>query len=100
MEFAKPIFLWLFLLYIPLIVWYILKNKKSDAAIRISSVSAFSKLPTSYNVYLKHFLFVVRLAALGCVIIILCRPQTHDSWESSKTEGTDIVISLDVSTSM
>ena len=100
MEFAKPIFLWLFLLYIPLIVWYILKNKKSDAAIRISSVSAFSKLPTSYKVYLKHFLFVVRLAALGCVIIILCRPQTHDSWESSKTEGTDIVISLDVSTSM
>lgn len=100
MEFAKPIFLWLFLLYIPLIVWYILKNKKSDAAIRISSVSAFSKLPTSYKVYLKHFLFVVRLAALGCVIIILCRPQTHDCWESSKTEGTDIVISLDVSTSM
>ncbi|MDD5870225.1 MAG: VWA domain-containing protein [Bacteroidales bacterium] len=100
MEFAKPIFLWLFLLYIPLIVWYILKNKKSDAAVRISSVSAFSKLPTSYKVYLKHFLFVVRLAALGCVIIILCRPQTHDSWESSKTEGTDIVISLDVSTSM
>lgn len=100
MEFAKPIFLWLFLLYIPLIVWYILKNKKSDAAIRISSVSAFSKLPTSYKVYLKHFLFVVRLAALGCIIIILCRPQTHDSWESSKTEGTDIVISLDVSTSM
>ena len=100
MEFAKPIFLWLFLFYIPLIVWYILKNKKSDAAIRISSVSAFSKLPTSYKVYLKHFLFVVRLAALGCVIIILCRPQTHDSWESSKTEGTDIVISLDVSTSM
>lgn len=100
MEFAKPIFLWLFLLYIPLIVWYILKNKKSDAAIRISSVSAFSKLPTSYKVYLKHFLFVVRLASLGCVIIILCRPQTHDSWESSKTEGTDIVISLDVSTSM
>ena len=100
MEFAKPIFLWLCLLYIPLIVWYILKNKKSDAAIRISSVSAFSKLPTSYKVYLKHFLFVVRLAALGCVIIILCRPQTHDSWESSKTEGTDIVISLDVSTSM
>ena len=100
MEFAKPIFLWLFLIYIPLIVWYILKYKKSDAAIRISSVSAFSKLPTSYKVYLKHFLFVVRLAALGCVIIILCRPQTHDSWESSKTEGTDIVISLDVSTSM
>lgn len=100
MEFAKPIFLWLFLLYIPLIVWYILKHKKSDAAVRISSVSAFSKLPTSYKVYLKHFLFVVRLAALGCVIIILCRPQTHDSWESSKTEGTDIVISLDVSTSM
>ena len=40
------------------------------------------------------------MLAIGCLIIILCRPQTHDSWESSKTEGTDIVLALDVSTSM
>lgn len=100
MEFSRPDFLWLFLIYIPLIYWYIKKYKKAESSVQISTIEAFSKLPTSYKVYLKHGLFVLRMLAIGCLIIILCRPQTHDSWESSKTEGTDIVLALDVSTSM
>lgn len=100
MEFSRPDFLWLFLIYIPLIYWYIKKYKKAESSVQISTIEAFSKLPTSYKVYLKHSLFVLRMLAIGCLIIILCRPQTHDSWESSKTEGTDIVLALDVSTSM
>ena len=100
MEFARPHLLWLFLIYIPLIIWYILKQAHAEPSVQISSLNAFSKLHTSYKVYLKHVMFALRLAAIGCLIIILCRPQTHDSWESSKTEGTDIVIALDVSTSM
>ena len=100
MEFSRPDFLWLFLIYIHLIYWYIKKYKKAESSVQISTIEAFSKLPTSYKVYLKHSLFVLRMLAIGCLIIILCRPQTHDSWESSKTEGTDIVLALDVSTSM
>lgn len=100
MEFSRPDFLWLFLIYIPLIYWYIKKYKKAESSVQISTIEAFSKLPTSYKVYLKYSLFVLRMLAIGCLIIILCRPQTHDSWESSKTEGTDIVLALDVSTSM
>lgn len=100
MEFARPELLWLFLVYIPLIVWYVKKNRHAESSVRISSLSAFDKMPVSYKVYLKHVMFVVKLCAIGCLIIILCRPQTHDSWESSKTEGTDIVMALDVSTSM
>ena len=100
MEFAKPQYLWLFLIYIPIIVWYIMKYKKAEPSVQISSLDAFAKMPTSYKVYLKHALLIIRMLAIACLIIILCRPQTHDSWESSKTEGTDIVISLDVSTSM
>ncbi len=100
MEFAKPELLWLFLIYIPLIAWYVKKQKHAESSVQISSLSAFDKMPVSYKVYLRHFMFVVKLLAIGCLIIILCRPQTHDSWESSKTEGTDIVVALDVSTSM
>ncbi len=100
MEFARPQLLWLFALYIPLIIWYIYKHKNAESSVQISSMAAFGKMPTSYKVYIRHFMFVVKLAAIGCLIIILCRPQTHDSWESSRTEGTDIVIALDVSTSM
>jgi Ca-activated chloride channel family protein len=47
-----------------------------------------------------HGLFVLRLLAIGCLIIVLARPQTRDSWRTSKTEGTDMVIALDISSSM
>lgn len=100
MEFAKPELLWLFLIYIPLIVWYIKKHRHAESSVQISSLDAFDKMPVSYKVYLRHFMFIVKLLAIGCLIIILCRPQIHDSWESSKTEGTDIIIAMDVSTSM
>lgn len=100
MEFARPYLFWLFLIYIPLIAWYIYKLRKIDPAIHISNLDAVKSLRTSYRVYLKHGLFILRLLAIGCVIVILCRPQTHNKWISSNVEGTDIVIALDMSTSM
>lgn len=100
MEFARPYLFWLFLIYIPLIAWYIYKLRKIDPAIHISNLDVVKSLRTSYRVYLKHGLFILRLLAIGCVIVILCRPQTHNKWISSNVEGTDIVIALDMSTSM
>lgn len=100
MEFARPYLFWLFLIYIPLIAWHIYKLRKIDPAIHISNLDAVKSLRTSYRVYLKHGLFILRLLAIGCVIVILCRPQTHNKWISSNVEGTDIVIALDMSTSM
>ena len=47
-----------------------------------------------------HGLYVLRMLTVGCVIIVLARPQTYDNWRSSETEGTDIVVALDISTSM
>lgn len=57
-------------------------------------------MPTSWKQYLRHFLFVLRLGAIGCLIIVLARPQNSDKWSSSTTEGTDIVLALDISSSM
>ena len=99
-NFANPHFLWLFLLYIPIILWYIKKQKTAEPTLMVSTLLPFDKLATSWKAYMRHVLFVLRLLAIGCVIIILCRPQTYDRWSSSETEGTDIVIALDVSTSM
>lgn len=99
-EFANPHFLWLFLLYIPIILWYVKKLRVAEATLKVSTLLPFDKLGTSWKAYLRHILFAVRLLALGCLIIILCRPQTYDRWSTSETEGTDIMIALDVSTSM
>ena len=97
---AHPHILWLFLLYIPLILWYILRRRDAQPSIAVSSTMAFASLPVSWKVYLRHFLFVLRLLAIGCLIIVLARPQMKDKWSSSSTEGTDIVLSLDISSSM
>lgn len=100
MHLAHPDILWLFLLYIPLIVWHILKHRNAHAAMQVSSVSPFARMPRPLKGYLWHLLFVMRLLCLGCLIVILARPQTSDSWSESTVNGTDIVIALDVSPSM
>ena len=100
MIFANPSYFWLFLIFIPLIVWYVMKQKNATPSMLISTTKAFDKVGTSWKVWLRHFMFVLRLAAIGCVIVILARPQTRDRWQTEETEGTDIVLALDVSTSM
>ena len=92
MQLAHPEYLWLFLVFIPLIAWYIWKHRNAFPALEISTTSPYAKLPRSYKEYLLHGMFLLRLAVIGCVIIILARPQTRDSWRTSSTEGTDIII--------
>ena len=100
MQFAHPSFLWLFAIYIPLVAWYVLRQRKAHPSMGLSSLSAFASLPVSWKQYLRHFLFVLRLAAIGCLIVVLARPQLKDNWRTTSTEGTDIVLALDVSGSM
>ena len=100
MQMLHPNWLWLFLLYIPLIAWYVYNYYTAHPTMRMSTTEAFDRLPTSWRGWLNHLVFALRLAALGCLIIILCRPQTRDSWSTSDVEGTDIIVAMDVSTSM
>ena len=100
MIFANPAYLWLLLLIIPLIVWYILKQHKGDASIEISTTMPFDKLPKSYKYYLRHVCFGLKLLALVSLIVAIARPQLNNSWSNKTTEGIDIVMALDISTSM
>ncbi len=100
MQFAHPHFLWALLVLVPMIVWYVLKQRNSHATMAMSSTQAFARLPRSWKQYLRHLLFVLRCATVGCLIVVLARPQAHDNWRTTSTEGTDIVIALDVSSSM
>lgn len=92
--------LWLFLLFVPIIAWHIAKRKTSFPTIHISSTSPFAGLRPSVKGYLLHGLLLLRLVAIGAVIIMLARPQTKDSWHTTHTNGIDIVLALDVSPSM
>ena len=101
MNLAHPALLWLLpVLLIPLIAWYIYSQDKNEPEMNVSSTRAFDGMGTSWKVWLKHLSFALKMGAIACLVIILCRPQTKDSWSTSDVEGTDIVIALDVSTSM
>lgn len=100
MTLAYPQYLFLFILYVPILIWYIKKFRNSEPTIGLSSLSPFQKMPRSYKDYIRHLLFVFRMIAIGCLIIVLARPQKIDNWKTSSTEGTDIVLSIDISSSM
>lgn len=100
MVFANIEYLFLLLLLIPYIVWYILKRKNNEAAIQVSDTHVYEHAPKSYKNYLLHVPFILRVLALILLIIVLARPQTTNSWQNSKVEGIDIMLAVDVSTSM
>ncbi len=97
---ANPGILWLFLIYIPLIAWYVWKHSTAYASLEISTMRPLARMKRPVRQYMLHGLFVLRLLALGCLIVVLARPQTRDAWHSSRTEGTDMVVALDISSSM
>ena len=64
MQLANPQYLWLFLLFIPLIVWYVLKQRNARPTMGISSLGAFAGRSMPLRALLRHALFALRLAAL------------------------------------
>lgn len=84
-----------------MIGWYIWKLRKSQASLQVSSSEAFdAPEAASWKVYLRHVPFILRMAAIAVLIIILARPQSTDSWQNTSTEGIDIVMAMDISSSM
>ena len=100
MVFANIEYLFLLLLLIPYIVWYILKRKKSEATLQISDARVYAHTPKSYKNYLLHAPFILRVIALALIIVVLARPQSTNKWQNSEIEGIDIMLAIDVSTSM
>ena len=100
MTFLHPNFFYLLLLLIPVIFWYIYKQRKSQPAIKVSSLNAFKKAKVTWKVRLRHLPFALRILALALLIVALARPQSSNHWQRSSTEGIDIMLVMDISTSM
>ncbi len=98
--FARPELFYLLLGLIPMIVWYVLRQKKSKASIQISSIEALKKTPLTWKHALRHAVFILQLGVLTLLIVCLARPQSSDNWQNQTVEGIDIMIALDLSSSM
>ena len=67
---------------------------------QVSTTSMYDKLPKSPLTWLRHLPFLLRVAGLVLLIIVLARPQSTHSWQRSEVEGIDIMMAVDISTSM
>ena len=100
MEFANKEYLFLLLLAIPYIIWYVMYRKKSEPTMRMSDTFAFRYAPKSWKVRLMPLQMILRLVAFTLLVVALARPQTSNSWKNRQSEGIDIMLAMDVSTSM
>ena len=98
-EFANPQLFWLFILLPFALLWYFFTRKNQVASLRISSIKGFKS--SSILSKLKPLLLVLRVLALAAIITALARPQTKEiSTKTKTTKGIDIVMAIDVSSSM
>lgn len=98
--FANKELRWLFLVIPFVIAWYVWKNKTYHAELRSSTISGLEKVRPSLKQNLRYLIPVLRILAIAALIIVLMRPQSKSSWKDVKTEGIDIVLSIDISFSM
>lgn len=100
MEFANKEYLFLLLLIIPYILWCMLYRKKTEPALHVADSFAYYNAHKSLRTRLVELPNVIRVFVFIFVVLILARPQTYNSWGTKETEGIDIMMAMDVSTSM
>lgn len=100
MEFANKEYLFLLLFVIPYLLWYLMYRKKSEPTMRVADTFAYRFAPKSWKVRLMPLQMLLRVVAFVMLVIVLARPQTQNSWKNKTVEGIDIMLAIDVSTSM
>lgn len=100
MEFANKEYLFLLLLIIPYLIWYVMFRKKSEPTLRMSDTFAFNYAPKSWRVRLMPLQLLMRIVTFTLIVIVMARPQTSNSWKNKTVDGIDIMLAIDVSTSM
>ena len=100
MEFVNKEYFLLLLLLIPYVLWYFLYHKKSEPTIRMGDTYAYQNAHRGWRGRILHTPMLLRCITFVLIIFALARPQTHNSWDNKSVEGIDIMLAMDVSTSM
>ena len=100
MEFANKEYLLLLLLLIPYILWYFLHRRGSESTMRMADTFAYEYAAKSFRVKMIHLPMFLRCLTFTLVVIVLARPQTHSPITNDYSNGINIMLAMDVSTSM
>lgn len=101
MYFEYPKLLWLLLIPALLVLHYIyLEIAQRHPHMRVSTSVPWTVGGRTFMSLFRHVPFLLRICALSLIIIAISRPRTSEKMEKVDTEGIDIVLAMDVSTSM
>ena len=99
-EFAYPAFFYGLIVLPLMVLWYLWRGRRGTAAMRLSGFENLDERVGSSRIWLRHILFLLRLAVVALLVVVLARPQSSNRWEQVTTEGIDVVMCMDVSGSM
>lgn len=99
-EFADPALLWLLLCVPALAWWYFGRRRRRSGSLLYSDLSAVRRADTRRGGRWRYVLPVLRLLALAALVVAFARPRAGVTSENILTEGIDIVLVLDISSSM
>ncbi|MDR2807046.1 MAG: VWA domain-containing protein [Puniceicoccales bacterium] len=97
-EFHNSEFLWLFLI-LPLVV-YICKRRKKRPTVAFPHLETIKKAAEVHRCRAQRILTFLRLLALTTLILALARPQWIHRFTESHSSGVDIMLAIDISSSM
>ena len=98
--FENPEFFWLFLLLPLLIGWYLWRRNQQQAELKLGSTQGF-KMGADLISRLHPILSILKLIAIGFLIVALARPRTvQESTQVKTNKGIDIAMAIDISASM
>lgn len=101
MYFEYPGLLWLMIVPALLVLHYIwLETAQRHPHLRVSVSTPWKLTGTPFMAWVRHVPFVFRIAAIVLIILALARPRTQEEVTQVDSEGIDIVMAMDVSTSM
>lgn len=98
--FANPEAFWLLIFPLLILFWWSFKHKNQFAKLQFSTLESSKNMPFNFKGFAKTWLFVLRVIALVLLIFAMARPQSSLKEEDISTEGIDIVIAVDISSSM
>lgn len=101
MSWANPEYFWL-LLFLPIFVGYVAWKLffRKQPSFTFSSTAALKNLPGNYKAWLVYLTPLLYVAAFGLIVVAMARPQLQNTTVEQHTEGIDIMLSIDISTSM
>ena len=101
MFFEYPELLWLMVVPALLVLHYIyLELAERHPHLRVSTALPWMVKKTTFASSVRHIPFILRTLALCLIVVAIARPRSSEDMEKVDTEGIDIVLAMDVSTSM